>query len=165
MKNKVMLSVKMQLRERGPPCGRDARASALQCVITGGLTSCLSLSGQRGLSSPHSSPPADSIFFPHVSRVGGLSLPHFPVALAPFLTDSGRFPLPRSPGGPFVALLVSCPTPPRKWGGALSTRGALQGLCLASNLKSLPLPWGWEAVGKGVFGLLCELAEPQVSDL
>lgn len=100
-----------------------------------------------------------------MSRVGGLSLPHFPVALAPFLTNSRRFLLPMSPGGPFVALLVSCSTPPHKWGGALSTRGALQGLCLASNLKSLLLPWGWGAVGKGVFGLLCELAKPQFSYL
>lgn len=101
MKNKVMLSVKNALEIQGLPSGKDAQTSTFQSVMTGGVTSCPSLSGQRGISPPHSSPPADSIFFALVSWVGDLS--HSRSRLDRLCQA------PRSPRGPCVAPLVSPP--------------------------------------------------------
>lgn len=103
MKNKVMLSVKNALEIQGLPSGRDAQTSTFQSMMTGGVTSCPSRSGQRGISAPHSSPPADTFSFAFESRVGDLSHPR---SLLDRLCQT-----PVSPGGLLVTQLVSPPLP------------------------------------------------------
>lgn len=118
-------------------------------MIIGDGTSCLSLSGQRGLSlvsSPHGSPPADSIFFPPcvqgptclpVTLTPSLASlatdPHILCASSPEAGVACRWPLCWGEGG---AAPMSCPS------GPLPCRPA-----------EVPLAFiGLEAVGKAHSG-------------